>query len=207
MPGLVLLIIKKTITLFALVEPVAMTPVFLTAVRGFAISDKHRYARDIAIAVTVSLLAAALLGTAILDLLGISISAMQVGGGVIMLLLAIAMVLGKESTFKGMPESGEPLTASVVPLAIPLLAGPAAFSYVISGSVWSTYIGVITTLVPIFIVGSACWALYHIASRTDHTANKTTLDLVERIGGFLLTAMSVELMAAGIKGLFPGLGT
>lgn len=205
MPGAVLLTFKKAITLFALVEPVAMIPVFLASVKGRSVEDKQRYARAIGLAVAVALLAAALLGTTILGLLGISIAAMQVGGGVIMMLLAIAMVLGKESTFKGVPVAAEHMDASVVPLAVPLLAGPAAFSYVISGSDWRSYPEALSTLIPILAVGLVCWVLYHVASRTDHDANRSTLDLVERIGGFLLIAMAVELMATGMKGLFPGL--
>ena len=75
---------------------------------------------------------------------------MQVGGGVIVLLLAIAMVLGKESTFKGSPrianEDGV-REAAIVPLAVPLLAGPAAFSYVMGNSAWQTYADLIHVVV------------------------------------------------------------
>jgi small neutral amino acid transporter SnatA (MarC family) len=136
------LTLKKIITLFALVEPVAMIPIFVAASEGLDIAGKVRFARTIAVSVTIALLVATFLGMPLLALLGVSIGAMQVGGGIIVLLLAIAMVLGKETSFKGMPITPDEhgvRQAAVVPLAVPLLAGPAAFSYVMANSSWSTY--------------------------------------------------------------------
>jgi multiple antibiotic resistance protein len=131
---------------------------------------------------------------------------MQVGGGVIVLLLAIAMVLGKETSFKGLPASpaghrvGE---ASIVPLAVPLLAGPAAFSYVMGNSAWDSYGDLIHVVLPIFIVGLCCWFTFRIAGHAEREIRQSTLDVVERIGGFILAAMAVEMMASGLRSLFP----
>ncbi len=97
------LTLKKIITLFALVEPVAMIPIFMATAEGLDAAGKVRFARTIAISVTVALLVATFLGMPLLALIGVSLGAMQVGGGIIVLLLAIAMVLGKETSFKGLP--------------------------------------------------------------------------------------------------------
>lgn len=133
MLSILALTLKKTITLLVLVGPVSMIPIFLASTEGFDLHRKGRFARTIGLSVTVALLAATFFGMPILGLLGVSLGAMQVGGGVIVLLLAIAMVLGKESTFKGSPSVTSDYgvqEAAIVPLAVPLLAGPAAFSYV-----------------------------------------------------------------------------
>src|SRR5829696_4364945 len=98
------LTLKKTITLIAIVGPLSMIPIFLTSVRGFEPVEKARFARTLGVSVTAALLVATFLGMPLLGLLGVSLGAMQVGGGVIVLLLAIAMVLGKETAFKGTPE-------------------------------------------------------------------------------------------------------
>lgn len=200
------LTIKKTITLLVLVGPVSMIPIFLAATEGLDLRGKIRFARTIGFSVTVALLVAAFMGMPILGLLGVSIGAMQVGGGVIVLLLAIAMVLGKESTFKGSPsattENGV-REAAIVPLAVPLLAGPAAFSYVMGNSAWHTYTDMIHVIAPILIVGLACWITFHMACRAENKIRQSTLDVVERVGGFILAAMAVEMMAAGLRGLFP----
>jgi multiple antibiotic resistance protein len=200
------LTVKKTITLLVLVGPVSMIPIFLATTDGLDLSGKIRFARTIGLSVTVALLAATFLGMPVMGLLGVSLGAMQVGGGIIVLLLAIAMVLGKESTFKGSPsiitEDGV-RKAAIVPLAIPLLAGPAAFSYVMGNSAWNSYTDLIHIILPILIVGIACWITFHTACEAQQKIRQSTLDVVERVGGFILAAMAIEMMAAGLRGLFP----
>jgi len=200
------LTLKKTITLFALVGPVSMIPIFLAAARELDPKGKVRFARTIAISVTVALLVATFLGMPLLGLLGVSLGAMQVGGGIIVLLLAIAMVLGKESSFKGSPAvatATRPQEAEVIPLAVPLLAGPAAFSYVMGTSAWHSYLDLIGVVVPILIVGISCWITFRMACQPRRTIRQSTLDLVERVAGFILAAMAVEMMATGLRSLFP----
>ena len=200
------LTLKKVITLFALVEPVAVIPIFVATARGLDDAGKVRFARTIAISVTVALLAAAFFGMPLLALLGVSLGAMQVSGGIIVLLLAIAMVLGKESSFKGMPATEDSRRlgqASIIPLAVPLLAGPAAFSYVMANSAWDSYVDLVHVVLPILVVGLSCWLAFRIACSSERAIRKSTLDLVERIGGFILAAIAVEMMATGLRGLFP----
>lgn len=200
------LTLKKTIALLVLVGPVSMVPIFLAASEGLDLSRRERFARTIGFSVTLALLVATFMGMPILGLLGVSFGAMQVGGGIIVLLLAIAMVLGQESTFKGSPTVAaeiEVREASIVPLAIPLLAGPAAFSYVMANSAWHSYTDLVHVVAPILIVGVACWITFHIACQAKNNLRQSTLDVVERIGGFILAAMAVEMMATGLRGLFP----
>jgi multiple antibiotic resistance protein len=206
MLSILALTLKKTVTLFVLMGPVSMIPVFLAATEGLDLHGKVRFARTIGFSVTVALLAATFLGTPLLKLLGVSLGSMQVGGGIIVLLLAIAMVLGKESTFKGSPsvtnENGV-REGAIVPLAVPLLAGPAAFSYVMGNSAWHTSADLIHVVTPILIVGFACWITFYMASRAEKNIRQSTLDVVQRVGGFILAAMAIEMMAAGLRGLFP----
>ena len=205
---LLALTLKKAITLFALVGPIGVIPIFLAAAEGEGLRGKLRFARTIGFSVTIALLIAAFLGLPLLGLLGVSLGAMQVGGGIIVLLLAIAMVLGQETTFKGVPagvKAGETREASIIPLAVPLLAGPAAFSYVMANSVWTGAEDLIHIVVPIRFVGAACWFVFRSAVLAGKAARKSTLNLVERIGGFILAAMAVEMIAAGLRGLFPAL--
>jgi len=204
------LTLKKIITLFALVEPVAMIPIFMATAEGLDAAGKVRFARTIAISVTVALLVATFLGMPLLALIGVSLGAMQVGGGIIVLLLAIAMVLGKETSFKGMPTAPDQFgvrEAAIIPLAVPLLAGPAAFSYVMANSLWHNFEDLPHVVLPILIVGFSCWLTFRIACSAERDIRKSTLDLVERVGGFILAAIAVEMMATGLRGLFPALGS
>ncbi len=197
---------KKAITLFALVGPISMIPVFLSASAALDAGRKARFARTIAVSVTVALLAATFLGMPLLGLLGVSLGAMQVGGGIIVLLLAVAMVLGKETTFKGSPAAaGESRIqeASIVPLAVPLLAGPAAFSYVMANSDWHSYADLVHVVLPIFFVGLVCWITFRFAAHAEREIRQSTMDIVERVSGFVLAAMAVEMIATGLRSLFP----
>lgn len=203
---IIALTIKKTITLFALVGPVTMVPLFLATTRELELQQKARFARTIGLSVTIALLVATFLGMPLLGFLGVSLGAMRVGGGIIVLLLAIAMVLGQETSFKGLPADAtgnHASEASIVPLAVPLLAGPAAFSYVMGNSEWHDYADLIHVVVPILIVGAACWITFYTACHRGEKIRQSTLDIVERVGGFILAAMAVEMIATGLRSLFP----
>lgn len=201
------LTLKKTVTLFALVGPVTMVPLFLATTQGLDQPGKAEFARTIGLSVTIALLVATFLGMPLLGFLGVSLGAMRVGGGIIVLLLAIAMVLGQETSFKGLPnatvDGRNSRQASIVPLAVPLLAGPAAFSYVMGTSEWHDYPDLIHVIAPILIVGLACWITFHSAAYRGSAIRQSTLDIVERVGGFILSAMAVEMIASGLRSLFP----
>ncbi len=200
------LTLKKTITLLALVEPASMIPIFLATVEGLEMDEKTWFARMIGISVTLALLLAAFFGMPLFSLLGVSIGAMQVGGGIIVLLLAIAMVLGKETSFKGAPADTSSLTRrrpAIVPLAIPLLAGPAALSYVMANSSLHRELDLIHVILPIVIIGITCWFTFHAAAKARSRIRQSTLDVIERIAGFILAAMSIEMIATGLRELFP----
>jgi multiple antibiotic resistance protein len=86
---------------------------------------------------------------------------------------------------------------------VPLLAGPAAFSYVMGNSEWHGYVDLIHIVVPILMVGAACWITFHMAGHAEKEIRQSTLDIVERVGGFILSAMAIEMIAGGLRGLFP----
>ena len=203
--SLISLLLKKTIALLVLVGPVSMIPVFLATVEGLGEKEKVKFARSVGYTVTIALLIAAFLGIPIFSMLGVSTGALKVGGGIIVLLLAIAMVLGKETSFKGAPTDMDPLKMrdpSLVPLVIPLLAGPAAFSYVMANSTWHRPSDLLHIILPIVVVGFACWATFHIALHAKHIISGSRLDLMERIAGFILSTMAVEMIAVGLRELF-----
>lgn len=206
MMAILALTLKKTIALFALVSPLAMIPVFLAAVRQRDLAGRTAYARAISATVTLALFVAAFFGMPLLNIMGVSLGAMQVGGGIIVLLLAIAMVLGKETSFKGSPAADGKVReqdAAVIPLAVPLLAGPAAFSYVMANSDWRTSADLIHVVVPILAVGISCWLIFNTASHAGDSVRQSKLDLIERISGFVLATIAIEMMATGLRGLFP----
>jgi multiple antibiotic resistance protein len=203
------LIIKKIITLFALVEPFSIIPVFLHATSGMSIERTRAYARLLGLTVTVALLVAGLAGAPILALLGISLPGMRVGGGIIVLILAIAMVVGQEKAVRQTEaertSAVEMVGLGIVPLGIPLLAGPAALSYMITLSHWQTWQDVVVLVVPVLVMGALIWGTFHFAARLAQWFTPATLNVMERLAGFLLAGIAVDMMAAGLREMFPAL--
>jgi multiple antibiotic resistance protein len=199
------LIIKKLITLLALVDPFCMVPVYLGAANGKSVAEKEAFARAVGLAVAVALLIATFAGGAILNVFGISFGSMQVAGGILALILAIAMVLGKEEAVK-QGHSPKEVAPKIVPLAIPLMVGPAAISFTIANSHWTAAYDIPGLVLPPLVVGAVTWVTFGTSARAGNFVSATALDLIEKVGGFLLAAMAVEMLGTGLKGMFPALG-
>lgn len=200
-------LIKNTVILFALVDPLTLVPLFLYTTRNVAVTEKLGFARTLGLAVMAALATAGLIGNYLLSLLGLSLGSMQVGGGIIALMLGIAMALGKEENLKGSAPSPQLTTMSIVPLAIPLMAGPAAMAFMMTsahGATWQELL--LTALIPPLVLGVSTWAIFKMASHSEKWISQGTLSVMERLAGFLLTVLSIEMMANGLKSLFPALG-
>ncbi|HUY02745.1 MAG TPA: MarC family protein [Rhodocyclaceae bacterium] len=203
------LLLKKIVTLLALVEPFGLIPLFLQATGGLSVSSQRRYARVLGVTVTVALVGAGLIGAEILDLLGMSLGGMRVGGGIIVLILGIAMVLGQEKAVK--QTAAETSAAAdregrgIVPLGIPLLAGPAALSYMMTHGTLQRVVDFSLVVIPGLTVGAITWATFHFAAKTQRWLTAAKLNVIERLTGFLLAGMAIDMMATGLKELFPPL--
>src|SRR5882757_6325163 len=123
------------ISLFAILSPFAAIPLFLELTDGFTTGQKSRTAAAASATVGAVLIISGLAGEPILAALGTSLDAFRVGGGIVLLLVALSMLSAQTSTVQHRPEeAAEADTSSsvgVVPLGIPLLAGPGSISSII----------------------------------------------------------------------------
>jgi len=201
------LLLKKTIALLALVGPFSLIPLFLQATDGLAPSMQHQYARLLGVTVMVALVGAGLFGVEILDLLGLTLGGMRVGGGIIVLILAIAMVLGQEKVVKRTEAEASAAAdrqgRGIVPLGIPLLAGPAALSYAMTHQPLAHAADFVLVIVPGLTVGLITWATFHFATNMQRLMTPSMLNVIERLVGFLLAGLAIDMMATGLKALFP----
>src|SRR5512134_2713660 len=124
--------LRFLVTLTAVLDPFLAVPIFLTLTASRSAASRAALVRAVAIAVFTVLAAAALLGDSILTLIGASLAAFRVGGGLVLLLMALAMLSAKAGGLRQSREEAEELESGelsgVVPLAVPLLAGPGAIS-------------------------------------------------------------------------------
>ncbi|MEX0960393.1 MAG: MarC family protein [Burkholderiales bacterium] len=203
-------IVKLTVALLAIVDPLAAIPIFLAATAGLETTRRRRIARVVSITVFCVLAASALVGTAILDLFGISIPSFLIGGGILFLLLAISMLQAKESRIRQTPDEAEEAlekeAIAIVPLAIPLLAGPGAITSMIiathdsPGALYD-----LVLLAPAAIVALAVWGALVSAEKILATLGRTGMNIITRIMGLIIAAIAVEFIYRGLVGLFPKL--
>ncbi len=202
---------KIGIALFAIVNPIGSVPIFISATDGWEQKQKMRTANVVAVTVFLVLGASALFGEGILDFFSISIPSFQVGGGILILLIAINMLHAKQSHSKQTPEEAKTMeerdVIAIVPLSIPLLAGPGAISSMIIAAQDSTTLGgQLSLLLPISVVAMLIWLTLQLSGYIAGKLGTIGINIVTRVMGLILAAMAVEFIAHGLSGLFSGLG-
>ena len=202
--------IKIFTTLLAIVNPLGVIPIFISLTSGLVAQERKRIARTTSTAVAVVLIVATLFGKPLLNFFGVSIASFKVGGGILLLLMAIAMMQAKHTPSKQTPEEAEEAeekeSIAVVPIAMPLLAGPGAISTVIIYADVSSqpfHIGLI--IFSIVLIALLTWAALNVATRIRKILSKTGINIATRLMGLLLAAIAVEFLAGGLIQLLPGL--
>jgi multiple antibiotic resistance protein len=203
---------KITVALFAIVNPFGGIPIFISATQGWSARDRARTSRTVALTVFLVLALAAFTGDRLLEFFNVSIGSFMVGGGILVLLLAISMLQAKESAIRQTPEEAvevaERQAVGVVPLGIPLLAGPGAISSVIIAAHQFRHgdlLGHVLLLIPITTVTLVVWSVFLLGGRISRRLGRTGLNIVTRLMGLILAAMAVETIARGLTELFPKL--
>lgn len=201
---------KIGIALFAIVNPIGTVPIFISATEGWSEADRKHTVRIIALTVFTVLAVAIFVGDRVLDFFGISIPSFQVGGGILLLLMAISMMEGKTIRDRQTEEEAQAATereaVAIVPLSIPLLAGPGAISSMIisaeqSGDFW----GHVLLVMPVGVVALLTWLILGLSMAIARHIGGIGIIIVTRLMGLILAAMAVEFIAKGMGSLFPGL--
>lgn len=198
---------KFFITLIAVLDPFMALPVFLSITADRSDEERHRIARVTTITVVMVLIGAALAGETILQLLGASIASFRLGGGLVLLLMALAMLNARPGGVRQTTEEANEIEAraavGVVPLAIPLLAGPGAISTVIIAAQHHDLAHKLAIIGCIVLVSLVIWAVLRLADPIAKKVGVTGLNVANRLLGLLLAAIAMEMMAVGLKQLFP----
>lgn len=196
------------VTLFVVIDPIGLTPVFIALTPGLSAAQRHRIGfRALAIA-AILMMIFALAGEAILGAIGISISAFRIAGGLLLFLTAIDMLFERRTERREHQGEGDPIQhdPSVFPLAMPLLAGPGALASMIllTGEAPGVLHMVMINLVMLSVLVIAM-ALFLVATPLARALGRTGVMVVTRLLGMLLAALSVQFVIDGLKGsgLFP----
>lgn len=201
--------IKVFIAIIVLINPIEGISLFLTKTGNETKDAKILIAKKTSIAVFIILITSLFLGRYLLELFGIGIPSFTLAGGIIIFLIALDMVLGKSNSGeKSLPSGLQDASAdiAIVPLAIPLLAGPGAISSVILyGSLSTGIIEDIILSVIVVLVAIAVWISLNAATRMGKALNQTGVRVLTKISGLLVAAIAIELIVSGLKQLIPSL--
>lgn len=202
--------LKFFIGLVAILNPVGVIPVFINLTAQQSPAERRETSLVAAASVGLVLLISLVAGESILRLFGISIASFRIGGGILILLMAISMMQATMSPARQTPEEARDAvlkeSVAVVPLAIPLLAGPGAISTMILYANRSP--GIVHDIVLGFgvaVVAALVWLMFRLAQPLAARLGRTGINVVTRIMGLIMAAIGVEFMANGLKQLFPPL--
>jgi multiple antibiotic resistance protein len=191
--------------IFFVIDPLANMPIFLTITSGDSAEHRRRTAVRAAIAAWVTLSTFAIAGGLIFKALGISLGAFKIAGGLMLLLMAIDMMRAQtsptRSTAEEQTESIQRDEVAIMPLAIPMLAGPGAIATVMvlmSRAAWDP-VRTSAVFVAVTVTCVASWLLMRYAANAERLVPKTLLRAIERLMGLLLAAVAVEFIAGGIR--------
>jgi multiple antibiotic resistance protein len=203
-------LLKSFISLLALINPVGAVPFFLSLTSQQSDAERRRTIRTTSISVFCVITITALLGQQIISFFGISVGSLEVGGGIIMLLMAINMLNAQigntRSTAEERDEAESKNSVAVVPLAIPLLTGPGSISTVIvyaaSSRHWYDRVGLIAIGAVLAVI---CFFALRLAEPIARWVGQTGINIGTRLMGLMLSALAVEFIVDGLKALLPNL--
>ena len=203
--------IKIFVTMIVIVNPIGIMPVFVAMTAHTSQDERKKIARIASISVFIVLLISAVLGERVLEMFGISIASFKVGGAILVMTAALSMMQAMPTRDKQTPEEAkeaeDKASIAVVPLAIPLLAGPGAMStIIIYASEKKTFLHIGAVCLVVLGIAIATWLALRIATKVGSRMSKTTVNVATRIMGLLLAALAVEIFAGGIVELIPALG-
>ena len=203
---------KPLITLLAVVNPLACVPFFIHFTQGFSKAQRQRTILVSSFTAFVVIAASALLGLQILEFFGISLASFQVGGGMLLLTSALSMLNAQPAEARANADEVQDAEAratvgasiAMVPLAIPLLTGPATMSTVVIYAEKAKTLLQLGTLVGYGVVIALATALcFAMAAPIARVMGKTGINVMTRLMGLILAALAVEVMADGLHKLFP----
>lgn len=202
---------KSALALFAIVDPIGSIPIFLMATQAYTLAQSRSAARVAALTVLGVLAVFIFVGEPLLTFFGIRLAAFSVAGGLLLLLLALSMVQAHVSpqrqTQEEALEAEEKEAVGVVPLGVPLLAGPGAITHVIvaAGAAQGDVMQQGLLLIPVALVALSVWLAFRAAPMIARRLGKTGIHVVTRLMGLIIAAISIEMIASGLGQLFPGL--
>lgn len=208
---------KIILSLIVLVNPFSALSIFLELTQGYTSRERRRTAQITALSVFIIMTVFIFSGNWILKILSISTGSFQVGGGILVFLIAVSMMNSGSNPAKpkiGTQEHDEITVqprpnmnaVAIVPLAMPLIIGPGGISTVIIHASAARHMNdLLAILAAGAVISVICYLSLLAAAKVSRWLGETGLTVLNRIMGMLLAAVAVEIVITGIRSLFPQL--
>ena len=189
---------------FVVIDPLAAAPLFLIVTQGLKVKIKLKTAFEATLIATLILIFFAILGNFILSYLQISLSAFTIAGGIILFLISLEMLFDKRSQRKEDEIKENSAATSIFPLAIPLLAGPAAITSVMVSvaDMGTNLVSQATGLLALILVMILTFISFYVVSKSSKIINKKVTSVISRVIGIILAGLSVQFILDGIQKIF-----
>lgn len=194
------------VSLFVIISPISTVPLFLGMTPDNSAEEREQMARTACKVAGLILLGFALFGEMLFQALGITAAAFQTAGGVLIFLIALDMVLGKDPAPSAVITPEDKAAAmrkddiAITPLAIPMISGPGSISTTVllqtKASAWPQYVMLILAL---GCVITASYAIFRFAAYGGKWLNPLLLRVTKRLMGLLLAAVAVQFVFNGIR--------
>jgi len=203
-------LITLTIAVLAVLNPIGNGAIYVGMVSGRPLAEQRKVALVCSTAVAIILLVTTWLGLMLLNFFGISIGAFQVAGGLIVCLIGLSMLKGRSHSHdldqKQNCQSMTKEQVAVVPLAIPIFAGPGAMTALIAHmkglNSFADKLKISGIMVCLAIV---VYVVLFLAPRISKILGEYGMQVVTRVMGLILVAIAFQMLGAGLVALLPGL--
>jgi multiple antibiotic resistance protein len=203
------------VSLFSIVNPLSAIPAFVGLTADLGAPERRRVTRQAALSVFVILTVSYVAGESLLAFFGISVASLRVAGGLLVLGMAWSMLQAKMSPAKQTPEEAreaqraqegaERPNIGVVPLGMPLLAGPGSISVmIIAAGRTDSVAGHAAVLGATLVVAALAWGILLAAGPIAKGLGRTGMNIATRFMGLILAAIAVEFITSGLGEIFPG---
>lgn len=197
--------------IFFVVDPLAAVPSFLAMTAGDDVIKKRVTAKKAALATAATLLTFAVAGNLIFSTFGITLGAFRIAGGVLLFLLALDMMRAKQSSVRQTIEEQEEGAAkediAIIPLTIPMLAGPGAIAttMVCVSNAAGRPLHLVVVAGAITCTAVAVWLILRSAILVERRLGQTGLNVLTRVMGLILAALAVQFLVDGIGEVLPAM--
>jgi multiple antibiotic resistance protein len=200
-------LVSAFITLFVVLDPIGLGPIFLGVTRDMPDDVRRRIGRDASVIAFCVLAGATLFGDALLKALGIGLEAFRIAGGLLLFVIAFEMVFemrGERKASDATPQGRASVAA--FPLAIPLMAGPGAITacVLLAGRAEGNWLELGLLIVIIAVMLAICYLVFLTSGALQRFLGPRGLIIAGRLLGVLLAAMAVQFVADGILALARG---